>query len=113
MADTLFCAQHLASRNPTVDFIHAYPGLVNTNVAKSLPWYAKVPATIFANIAAVSPETCAQHLLYPLLLEDLSAYKIGGAGFTDNKGDPVPNKVASTQEQQQKIWDHTLKITKE
>lgn len=102
--------QHLGSQYPDVKFMHAYPGIVKTPIFHDLPWYARMGASGISSLLGTEPKVCAEHLLYAFLAEDTKPYKTGGASFTDNKGDPVKGKVVATQEQQDKVWQHTLQI---
>ena len=90
--------------------MHAYPGIVKTPIFKDLPWFARVGASAISTLLATEPKVCAEHLLYAFLAEDTKPYQVGGAAFTDNKGDPVKGKTVATPEQQEKVWQHTLQI---
>lgn len=90
--------------------MHAYPGIVKTPLFKELPWIARVGAAAASALFATEPKVCAEHLLYAFLAEDTKPYEAGGAAFTDSSGDPVKGKVVATQEQQDKVWQHTLQI---
>lgn len=90
--------------------MHAYPGIVKTPLFHDLPWYARFGASAIAALMATSAEDCADYMLHALLVEDVKPYQAGGAYFADNKGDPVKGKTIATQEQQDKVWNHTLQI---
>ncbi|KAF9878373.1 hypothetical protein CkaCkLH20_04411 [Colletotrichum karsti] len=44
-------------------FIHAYPGLVRTNLFQTLPWYLRAGTQILSSVMGVPADTCAQNLL--------------------------------------------------
>lgn len=90
--------------------MHAYPGIVKTPIFRDLPWYARVGAAALSSLLAIPAKECADYMLYAFLAEDVKPYQTGGACFTDNKGDPVKNKTAATEEQKERVWNHTLQI---
>ncbi|CAG1999422.1 unnamed protein product [Fusarium graminearum] len=91
-------------------FIHATPGVVNTNIASSLPWYLRGPASAAASLFGVSPDTCAEHMVKGI--ENAAAFgeKAGTHyEFITEKG-VVFEKAAWNEEQVQKVNDHTWGI---
>ncbi|GKU07821.1 hypothetical protein FLAG1_10676 [Fusarium langsethiae] len=91
-------------------FIHALPGVVNTNIASSLPWYLRGPASAVASLLGVSPETCAENMLRGVENSVSSGDKTGRSwGFINEKG-VVIEKTAWNEEQVQKVNDHTWNI---
>ncbi|KAF4435845.1 hypothetical protein F53441_13422 [Fusarium austroafricanum] len=88
-------------------FIHAFPGLVNTNIMHGLPWYMRLPSTGLASILGVSPDTCAEYLLTGA--GEAAKAKDKYYAFVSRKG-KVFEKPAWSEEQVQKVRDHTWKI---
>ncbi|KAM0300603.1 hypothetical protein HYE67_005110 [Fusarium culmorum] len=91
-------------------FIHATPGVVNTNIASSLPWYLRGPASVAASLFGVSPDTCAEHMVKGIENAAASGEKAGTHyEFITEKG-VVFEKAAWNDEQVQKVNDHTWHI---
>ncbi|KAM0354967.1 hypothetical protein ACHAPU_000811 [Fusarium lateritium] len=93
-------------------FIHALPGVVNTNITQSLPWYLRVPASAATKFLGMSPETCAEHMVSG----SDEAVKAGAGdkywAFVNEKG-KVIEKQAWDEDQVQKVKEHTWKIVDE
>ncbi|PCH43600.1 NAD(P)-binding protein [Wolfiporia cocos MD-104 SS10] len=84
-----------AEKEPGISFVHAYPGVVRT------PLLNCVIKTLVYPIS-VSPEQCAEHMLYALLAGS------AGASRRDNKGDDIGKKnYWGTEEARKRLWDHT------
>ncbi|CAF0849320.1 unnamed protein product [Adineta steineri] len=92
--------------NSNVAFIHAYPSGVKTPLANSLPFYARLPmkAALAAGLG-VSPEDCAEYMIYGMLGTDK------GWKFIDNKGEVVTKKHPVQEEMLQKVVEHTSQMT--
>lgn len=90
-------------------FVHAMPGVVNTSIAKSLPWYMRIPASAAASLLGTSPDTCAENMIIGL---DEVAKGDKNYGFVNEKG-KVFEKKAWNEDQVQKVKDHTWKILDE
>ncbi|EEU42896.1 uncharacterized protein NECHADRAFT_63193 [Fusarium vanettenii 77-13-4] len=91
-------------------FIHAHPGIVQTNIYKTLPWYIRGVPKALSQVFGVSPETCAKNLLK-------GTYECAAADKEDKfwscineKGDVVLDKPVWSEEQIQRVRDHTWKI---
>ncbi|KAM0240218.1 hypothetical protein ACHAP5_007952 [Fusarium lateritium] len=90
-------------------FVHAMPGVVNTNIAQSLPWYMRVPAAAAASLLGMSPDTCAENMIKGT---DEVAKGEKPYGFVNEKGQ-VFDKQAWDEDQIQKVRVHTWKILDE
>lgn len=92
-------------------FVHAYPGFVKTNLEKNLPVYMRAPAWVAARLLGVSAETCGENLLKGTY--ECAALSEKEGRFWSNinqKGQLVENKTVWTDEQRQKVADHTWKL---
>jgi NAD(P)-dependent dehydrogenase (short-subunit alcohol dehydrogenase family) len=92
-------------------FMHAYPGLVNTNLDRELPWYLRMPARGVARLMAMSTDTCAKNMLKGTY-DCASAGEKDGRFWSnfDEKGHLVAIKTVWDEGQRQKVADHTWKI---
>lgn len=108
LADSLYL-QHFASQSPGVQFFHAYPSVVQTDIGRNLPWYFRYPAAPIGKLLGVSAEECAKNMGKPLLVEPKmdKSESVGGAYFVDNKGKPVMGKKAASAEEKDKVIKHT------
>ncbi|CCM06864.1 uncharacterized protein FIBRA_09170 [Fibroporia radiculosa] len=85
-----------AERDPSISFVHVYPGAVRTPMLGTLMKIAFYPLTI-------SPEDCAEHMLYALFNVE------GGAHRRDNRGDDMGKKrYYGSEEARRRLWDHTV-----
>jgi NAD(P)-dependent dehydrogenase (short-subunit alcohol dehydrogenase family) len=91
-------------------FIHATPGVVNTNIASSLPWYLRGPASAAASLFGVSPEKCAEHMVQGIENAAASGEKAGTHYEFINEKGVVIEKAAWNEDQVQKVNDHTWDI---
>ncbi|SPJ75992.1 uncharacterized protein FTOL_05723 [Fusarium torulosum] len=90
-------------------FVHALPGVVNTNIAQSLPWYMRVPASAVASLLGKSPDTCAENMIKGM---DEVAKGDKYYGFINEKGN-VFEKQAWDEDRVQKVKGHTWKLLDE
>ena len=89
-------------------FVHAFPGGVNTNLAAKLPWYLKPVAWVLGPLLTVSPDTCAQYMLDGTANCTAAAESEGRFWSNiDQKGKPVANKAVWSEEQMEKVANHT------
>lgn len=102
--------QYFAAKYPEVVYMHAYPGIVKTPLFRDLPWYARLGASAISTLVAIPPEECADYMLHAFLAEDVKPYRTGGACFADSKGNPVKNKTPASEDEKEKVWNHTLQI---
>ncbi|KAJ7102737.1 hypothetical protein C8R44DRAFT_988112 [Mycena epipterygia] len=103
---TMIRIQEFALRDPDIAFIHICPGFVNTPVWDSPHWGMGLLSPLIKPllwIIAVSPEVCAEHMLFGLFSDE--------KGFIrrDSKGDNVGMKnYFGSEEGRKKLWDHTV-----
>ena len=102
------------SGDATRHFVHAYPGTVNTNIGKNLPWVARSAISLLLPLVATSPETCAENLLAGARAS-ATRTEAGGRSwaFIDQKGREITGKPVWTEEQIDRVAEHTWKITDE
>ncbi|KXX82448.1 Dehydrogenase/reductase SDR family member on chromosome X [Madurella mycetomatis] len=92
-------------------FVHAWPGVVDSNPGKNLSWYIRTPMQVLGGLVGVSPDTCAERLLKGAS-ECAAAGKQQGRFWSniDNKGRLISNKAIWSDEQMNKIADHTWRL---
>jgi hypothetical protein len=56
--------KYFSRKYPDISFIHTHPGVVNTGIAKELPWYAKYPAIALGKLMATDPEKVGERLFF-------------------------------------------------
>jgi hypothetical protein len=104
--------QSFAQRHPTLSFVHAYPGLVNTGIATSsdsaiMRWIGGSMLGAASMLFGTSAADCGDRLTYGLFR--------AAAGWTriNEKGEDVGSKGLYTNEEVNKaLWEHTLKETR-
>ncbi|EJD55710.1 NAD(P)-binding protein [Auricularia subglabra TFB-10046 SS5] len=96
----------LAKRYPTVSFTHAYPGLVNTGIFKSLPFGLRHISAALAPVLGTSIETCGENMVYSLFDHKLAT----GAHSRNHKGDDVPRNNNITDDVVEKVWEHSVAV---
>jgi hypothetical protein len=92
-------------------YVHAYPGIVDTGIfQRDLPFYLKYPLAAVSSLMTVSPETCAEYLVNGCVKAheetQRTAKEAGRRVNIDDKG-RVVDKRPATQEQVDKVWEHT------
>ncbi|KZT69126.1 NAD(P)-binding protein [Daedalea quercina L-15889] len=88
--------ESFAELEPRASFIHAFPGLVRTPLMGSVGKLLLYPVS-------VSPDVCAEYLLYALLQSP------AGSSRRNNKGDDMGKKrYYGTDEARTCLWEHTL-----
>ena len=92
-------------------FVHAWPGAVNSNLFKELPWYLWPVLRLVGSLIAVSPDTCAENLLNGAS-ECAAAGKEEGRFWSnvDNKGHLIANKAIWSEGQMKTVADHTWEV---
>ncbi|KAJ3553649.1 hypothetical protein NP233_g12598 [Leucocoprinus birnbaumii] len=99
-----------AERNPSVAFIHIFPGHVKTNALSIDHWLARLLSPLLILLIwamAIEPEACAQYMLYALL----DSKK--GLSRRNAKGDDIGDlKFPREKGAQQKLWVHSVEATK-
>ncbi|KAH7128060.1 hypothetical protein B0J13DRAFT_143304 [Dactylonectria estremocensis] len=92
-------------------FVHAHPGLVNTGLFESLPWYLRAGSKALGQIFGISPDTSAENLLKGTFDVAAAGDKEGRSwSCIDGSGQLVNNKHIWTEEQLKKVTDHTWSI---
>lgn len=103
--------QYAAQSGNKRHFVHANPGIVQSNLDRELPLYMRVPARAVVKLFGVSPDTSGQNLLKGTYESAVSDEKEGRFwSYINGKGRPVANKAIWTDEQRQKVADHTWKV---
>ena len=92
-------------------FVHACPGAVSSSLDRELPWYLRLVARAAVNVVGVSPDTCAEYLLNGAS-ECAMAGKAEDRFWSniDNKGHLVAKKAIWSEEQMNKIANHTWEV---
>lgn len=95
-------------------YVHAYPGLVKTELFGSLPWYLRAGSKVLGTLLGVSPDTCAENLLKGTDNCAAAGEKEGRFwSCIDASGHLVTKKHTWTEEQIKKVSEHTWKIVDE
>ncbi|KAH7105377.1 NAD(P)-binding protein [Auriculariales sp. MPI-PUGE-AT-0066] len=101
-------AVELAKRHPTVSFIHASPGAVQTDIIKGLPLVARLGLQLFSpllKLVTIKPIESGENLVYSLFDPALAK---PGAYFRNPVGEDVPRSSYLTPEVLQQVWDHSI-----
>jgi len=98
--------QRFAEKNPSIGFIHAYPGLVNSNLGKQNPWYLKAAMWPLMKTVSVSTQNAGEWLFSGLT----SPATATGLHFMDDHGDLLAKKPTATPEQVETVWNHAEKM---
>ncbi len=95
-----------------IHFVHAYPGIVQTGLMDSLPWYLKGAARVLGGVIGVSPDVCAEYMLKGT---EQAAKERGAVGWSciDDKGKVVAKKPEWTKEEIARVEEHTWKVVDE
>ncbi|KAJ6476701.1 NAD-P-binding protein [Mycena vitilis] len=99
--------EKFSADNPSIQFTHAFPGLVRTPMMLPKHWALK-PLSPLISLASypftVTPETCAEY--------QLSGLFDSKPGFTRRgaKGDDI-GYTAANPNAAKKLWDHTIEAT--
>ncbi|KAK0742548.1 hypothetical protein B0T21DRAFT_282265 [Apiosordaria backusii] len=106
-----YAAKQQQSGDTRRHFVHAFPGVVASNIMAGLPWYLRAPTQVLMRMAAVSTDTCAEHMLNGTYKVTEAAEKEGRFWSNiDQKGRMVPNKAVWPEEQLKTIADHTWAV---
>ncbi|KAL2413152.1 hypothetical protein ABEF95_003676 [Exophiala dermatitidis] len=104
-------AQEQKQGKPRRHFVHAAPGLVNTNIFMGLPWYLRPIARVAGEIFGVPPSDCAQFLLGGVSECTAAGEKEGRFWSNiDSKGRLVENKAIWNEEQMRIVAQHTWNL---
>lgn len=109
----IFAAQQNQNQNRDAHrhFVHAYPGLVDTNLFQGLPWYIRPVAKAATMMFSITPEECAQNLLGGIP-ESVALSEREGKYWScvQEKGQLITDKASWTEEQLRIVEEHTWKI---
>jgi len=107
----------LAKSNPTINFVHAAPGFVNTN------WGTEFNPILRSVVRCMQPfgkkaSDCAEYMISPTILA--SAYgddlphkaNDGGVIIMGDKGQSSPLTKQHTQEAMEFVWRNTVEVLK-
>ena len=89
---------------PSVSFIHAYPGFVNTSLANNSPFYIRIPLNVISKLFATPAHETGETMTFALTSPQ---YKKGWY-LVNEKGDKVEPLKSHTEEMREVIWNHTL-----
>jgi NAD(P)-dependent dehydrogenase (short-subunit alcohol dehydrogenase family) len=78
----------LAHKYPAVNFVHAAPGVVNTNWGSEFPWYLRGPVRCMQPAFGKSASACAEFMLGPTVFSSAA-----GDGIVTPKGASATNDV--------------------
>lgn len=105
--------ERFAKLYPNVAFLHAGPGVVNTGILRSFPWYVRYPASL-AMVFASSPEDSGERFYY--IGAGSPDYKAGSyildGGFKSLK-ERAQERGYLTPELQNTVWAHSEQVFKE
>ncbi|KAI3530396.1 hypothetical protein CSPX01_14887 [Colletotrichum filicis] len=111
MTDAMIQAYAAENKDKRQHFIHAYPGIVQTNLFHTMPWYLRTATKLLTNVMGVPADTCAERLLEGV---DGASGKDGASwSCIDQNGKVVGNKAIFTEEDLKKVKDHTWKTIDE
>jgi NAD(P)-dependent dehydrogenase (short-subunit alcohol dehydrogenase family) len=95
----------LSRQNPNITFIHANPGVVNTNWGSEFPLPLRLVVN-FLKIFATAPSECAMQLSKGLLEPEWK----GGFRLMTHKATAAKTTSKHTEENMARVWQHTLDV---
>jgi NAD(P)-dependent dehydrogenase (short-subunit alcohol dehydrogenase family) len=100
--------------NEHINFIHAAPGVVNSNWGTEFPWYLRFPVRCMQSIIAMDPGKCADKMCDPILKsthETIARQNKDPSVFILNE-DATEGKLTKehTKEAMDTIWKVTAEI---
>jgi NAD(P)-dependent dehydrogenase (short-subunit alcohol dehydrogenase family) len=105
------CAMDALSRaqgNEGITFIHAAPGMVNSNWGTEMPapirWLVRLGQPVFGTSVTAIGEWLSEPLLRPV-----EAGKRGGFQLVGSRAQPV-DKTSLHEEAREPVWAHTLEV---
>ncbi|KAF8905129.1 hypothetical protein CPB84DRAFT_1706121 [Gymnopilus junonius] len=105
----LLMVSEFARREPNIAFTHIYPGNVDTGMLVFTNPLARFFMFLFCPfiwLITVTPEECAQWLLFALFDGE------GGLNRRSNKGDDIGMKnFPKTKDAQKAVWEHSMQAT--
>ncbi|KAH9988762.1 hypothetical protein F4779DRAFT_610788 [Xylariaceae sp. FL0662B] len=105
-----YASQEKSKNTSKRHYIHAFPGIVRTNIFESLPWGLSAASRALSHLLGVAPETCARNLLTGV--HDITAAGTKGDalwGCIDANGRLIQNKPVWSAAQVDRVEEHTWK----
>jgi NAD(P)-dependent dehydrogenase (short-subunit alcohol dehydrogenase family) len=96
--------EELSSQNENITFVGAYPGFVDTNLGRDLPFLARGAFSIMSNFAT-SKEDCGAYLIAGMLNPAVT-----GWALLNEKGKVVNVSSAHTPETVKKVMTHSIAL---
>mmetsp|Transcript_17608 Transcript_17608/g.19760 ORF Transcript_17608/g.19760 Transcript_17608/m.19760 type:complete len:322 (+) Transcript_17608:116-1081(+) len=99
--------------NERINFMHAAPGLVNSNWGTEFPWYVRFPVRGMQSVFAKSPEKCAAFMCDPIMKSVSEDFrKKGKEGVYILNADATDGTLTKehTEEAMTSIWKMTADI---
>jgi len=96
--------EDLSINNENISFFHAFPGFVDTDLGRNLPFIMK-PVISVMSFFAVSKEDCGAQLLSGMCNPELKGWHL-----LDDKGKTVKPCADHTEETRKKVITHTIEI---
>ncbi|KAJ3034994.1 hypothetical protein HDV00_004405 [Rhizophlyctis rosea] len=102
--------QELSTLHPSISFIHAYPGVVDTPLVNSLSLPVRVLSKALMPLFSVSAENCAESMGFALTADN---YKANGKGWlVDDKAEIVKERPEiHNEENRKRVFEHTKGLT--
>ena len=97
----MFSEQH-----PNVTFIHIYPGTVDTPAMRP-NWWMSIITTLLKPFIVITPEVCAQFMLYPLLSPEFAS----GGYLLDQHAKKIAYPKNLEGDVATKVWEHLVSVT--
>ncbi len=102
--------QRFSKEYPSISFTHVYPGVVQTNVLKNLPWYIRYPISGIMLILGTTAEDSGERIFY--ISGSSQEFAKGGDlvnGDCDSILEYSKNRGGWWREESiKKVWKHTL-----
>ncbi|KAI9102666.1 FabG domain-containing protein [Phlyctochytrium arcticum] len=103
----------LSERHPSLSFIHALPGAVDTGLMHNLPAYIRWPAKLLTPFLT-SIDQCGEWMCYNLTAPEFSAKATSpeqeGWYLVGRHSDKMAPKKYHSRENMEKIWSHTEQL---
>ena len=100
--------------NQSIQFIHAAPGVVNSNWGTEFPWYLRYMVRGMQSVLAKSPKKCAKYMCDPIMksVSDTAVTKDKEKGIFIMNQDATEGKLtkAHTNEAMEKVWNVTAEV---
>ncbi|KAH7322890.1 hypothetical protein B0I35DRAFT_426681 [Stachybotrys elegans] len=98
----------------TRHFVHCFPRFVKTNISKSLPWYLRAPMKVLVPLVSTPADQYAEKLITGTLEVAKSGQKENRFyTYLDHEGHAVSGRPPWTDEQLEKVKEHTWKMVDE